>query len=129
MKSNTKISKQLERKKNPELVRTIIAAKKKKKWKEIAGILSGPRSKRNNINLREINEKVRAGEKIVIPGKILSQGELDKKIKVIALSFSAKAKEKILKSKSEILNIFEEIEKNPKAEGLKILNLKGVFSK
>jgi large subunit ribosomal protein L18e len=121
MKSNTKISKQLERKNNPELVKIIVAAKKKKNWKEIAAMISGPRRKRTNFNLREINEKVKAGEKIIVPGKILSQGDLDKKIKLIALGFSERAKEKILKSKSEISNILEEIKLNPEMKELRVL--------
>jgi len=121
MKSNTKISKQLERKNNPELVKTIVAAKKKKNWKEVASMISCPRSKRKDFNLEEINEKVKAGEKIIVPGKILSQGDLDKKIKIIALGFSEKAKEKILKSKSEISNILEEIKSNPEMKGLRML--------
>jgi len=121
MKSNTKIEKQLEKKTNPELVRTIIEAKKQKDWRKIAVILSGPRNKRMNINLKEINKKTKAGEKIIVPGKILSQGELNKKIKIIALSFSEKAKEKILKSKSEISSILEEIKQNHGMKDLRIL--------
>lgn len=121
MKTKNKIEKQLRKKTNPELVNTIIAAKKQDEWLKIASILSGPRSNRVNLNLNELNKKVKNGEKIIVPGKILSLGEFDKKIKIAALSFSEKAKEKLLKSKSEILTILEEIKKNPKAKDLKIL--------
>lgn len=121
MKTNTKIEKQLKKKTNSLLVKTIIAAKKNKNWTEIAEILSGPRKNRNNINLEEINKKAKDNEIIVVPGKVLSQGELNKKIKIIALGFSKKAKEKLLKSKNEISDIIEEIKKNPDAKGIKIL--------
>lgn len=121
MKSNTKIEKQLKRKTNPELVKTIIAAKKNKAWKEVAKILSGSREKRKNVNLGEINKEIKEGEKIIIAGKVLSNGELNKKVKIIALDFSDKAKEKILKVKGDISNILDEIKKNPEMKGLRIL--------
>ena len=41
VKTKTKIGKQVQRKQNPGLVKTIVAAKKKKDWVVIAGILSG----------------------------------------------------------------------------------------
>ncbi|MCK5044047.1 50S ribosomal protein L18e, partial [Candidatus Pacearchaeota archaeon] len=86
-----------------------------------AEILSGPRRNIVNLNLKKIDEESKTGETIIVPGKVLSQGEITKKIKIAALSFSEKAKEKLLKSKSDILNILEEIKKNPEAKGIKIL--------
>jgi len=121
MKSKTKIEKQMKKKTNALLVKTIISAKKNNKWLDVAEILSGPRKKWININLEEIDKKTQDGEKVVIPGKVLSQGEMTKKIKIVALDFSEKAREKLLKSKREILNIIEEIQKNPEAKGIKIL--------
>ncbi len=121
MKSKTLIEKQLQRKKNSELVKTIIAAKKNDSWIEIAKILSGPRKKRVEINLEDISKKAEEGETIVIPGKVLSQGEFNKKVKIIALNFSEKAKEKLLKAKCEVFSILEEIKLNPEAKGIRIL--------
>jgi large subunit ribosomal protein L18e len=121
MKSKTLIEKQLEKKTNSELVKTIIEAKKKDNWVEIAGILSSPRINRININLDKLNDEAKEGETIVVPGKVLSQGEVNKKIKVVALGFSGKAKEKILKAKGEISNILEEIKKNPNAKIVRII--------
>jgi large subunit ribosomal protein L18e len=121
MKSKVMIEKQLKRKTNPELVKTIIAAKKKKNWLEVAAILSSPRTKRRNMNLDKINEEAKEGEIVVVAGKVLSQGELNKKIKVVALSFSVMAKEKISKAKGEALTILEEIKKNPEAKNVRFL--------
>lgn len=121
MKTKTKINKQLQKKLNKELIETIIAAKKKDKWLEVAGILSGPRRKAASLNLDEINENSKDGETIVIPGKVLSQGEINKKIKIVARGFSEKAKEKLLKSKTAHSNITEEIKKNPEAKNIRIL--------
>ncbi len=121
MKSKTSIEKQLERKTNPELVKTIIEAKKKKNWLEVAAVLSSPRAKRINMNLDKINDEAKEGEIVVVAGKVLSQGELNKKIKVVALSFSEMAKEKISKAKGETLTILEEIKKNPEAKNVRFL--------
>ena len=95
--------------------------RKKANGLDVAGILSSPKINRVNLNLNEINEKAKDGETILVPGKVLSQGEIEKKIKVIAFSFSEKAKEKILKAKGEVSSISDEIKKNPEAKGIKIL--------
>ena len=121
MKTKTKIDKQIQKKSNKELVETIVAAKKKDKWLKVARILSGPRRKAVSLNLGEINESSKDGETIIVPGKVLSQGEISKKVKIVALGFSEKAKEKLLKSKIPSLNIIEEIKKNPDIKKSRIL--------
>ncbi len=121
MKTKTKIEKQTKRKTNPELVQTILFAKKSKEWYGIAEILSGSRRNRIDINLEKINSQTKAGDIVIIPGKVLSLGEIDKKIRICALNFSEKAREKLLNSKCEVVSILDEIKKNPKATGVKIL--------
>ena len=121
MKSKTTIEKQLQKKTNSELVETIICAKKNKPWLEVASILSGPSRKRVNVNLDQINEGSKEGESVLVPGKVLSQGEISKKIKIIALGFSEKAEEKLLNAKCEVSSILDEIKKNPEAKGFKVL--------
>ncbi len=121
VKSKTKIEQQSQKKNNPQLVETIRAAKKtsSKFWLEIAGVLSSPRRNAIALNLNEIEKITKEGDSIVIPGKILSQGEISKKIAVIAFGFSEKAREKLLKTKSLAVNMIDEIKKNPEAKGLK----------
>ncbi|MBU2104274.1 MAG: 50S ribosomal protein L18e [Nanoarchaeota archaeon] len=121
MKSKTKISKQSARKTNPVLVETVISAKKNDKWLEVARMLSRPRRKRIGVNLNDLNKEISDNQIIVIPGKVLSQGDLTKKAKIIAFNFSEKAKDKLLKSGCEISTIIEEIKKNPDAKGIKII--------
>ncbi len=121
IKSKTKINKQLQKKTNPLLVETIISSKKNDKWIEVAGLLSKPKSSWINLNLDEISKNKKAGDIAVIPGKVLSQGEIEKKIKIVAFSFSEKAKEKLSKSKIEFSTILEEIKKNPEAKGIQIM--------
>ncbi len=121
MKSNTKINEQTRKKTNPELVGAILAAKKNEAWKRVAEILSSPRKNKREENLTRINAEAKEGDVIVIPGKVLSMGELNKKIKVVALSFSKGAEDKILKANSTISTIVDEIKKNPAAKAVKIL--------
>lgn len=118
-KSKTKIEKQLRRKTNSVLVETIILAKKNKPWYKIAEVLSTPTKKHLAINVGELAKE--NSDIIAVPGKVLSQGSLDKKLKVVALSFSEGAREKILNAKGEAISILEEIKKNPSAKGVKIL--------
>ena len=74
-----------------------------------------------SLNLTDINDGSKEGDTVVVPGKVLSQGEINKKIKVVAFGFSKKAREKLMKSKSDPTAISEEIKKNPDAKGVKIL--------
>lgn len=120
VKSKTKISEQIERKTNTNLVETLILAKKNSVWVEVAGLLSGPRRKRINVNLNELNTFAKEGEKIVVPGKVLSQGVVDKKIEVIAFAFSERAEAKLKEAGCKSLNLLNEIKSNPEAKGIKI---------
>jgi large subunit ribosomal protein L18e len=121
MKSKTKINKQLRKKNNPQLVDTIMETRKNKGWYRVSEILSSPRRNKVEKNLDIINKESKDGEVLVVPGKVLSVGELDKKIKVVALNFSESAKDKILNSGGKISTIIEEVKKNPEAKGIKIL--------
>ena len=121
MKSKTKIKKQARKKKNVELVETIFLAKNHKGWLPIAQMLSVPTKKRQILNLEKIDKMSKEKEIVVIPGKVLSLGEINKKIKIVALSFSEKTKEKLTKSKVPFSSIIDEIKENPEARGIKIL--------
>ena len=98
MKSITLIEKQLVKKTNPELVETIILAKKNSEWKRIAELLTGSSRKRITKNLDEIDKVKEDAKIVVVPGKVLSLGNVSGKIKIIALGFSEGAKDKLLKA-------------------------------
>ncbi|MEK6926551.1 MAG: uL15 family ribosomal protein [Nanoarchaeota archaeon] len=117
IKSKTKISKQTQRKRNPDLVETIMAAKKSNAWLEVAAILSSPIRKKVEKNLSELEGK----GTLVVPGKVLSMGEVKGKFKVAALSFSKKAEESLKKAGCHISFIIDEIKSNPNAKDVHIL--------
>ena len=116
--SKTKISNKQKRKTNPELVETINLAKKNNLL-ELANRLSGPTRTQNKINLEDLN-KIKE-TKILVVGKVLGKGEIEKKISISALSFSESALEKLKKKSCETNTIKKEIEKNKKLEGVKII--------
>ena len=121
MISKTKLSQRAKGKGNGELVETIIACRKNEKWLEVGKLISVSRRRRISLNLDEIDRESKAGEIVVVPGKVLSQGELTKKIKLVALNFSNTSEEKLKKAKTDYSTIKDEIKKNPDAKGLRIL--------
>ena len=122
--NKTKIEKKLRRKTNPELVETIINSKKNKAWLKISHMISTPRRNMVALNLDEIDKQTKDKDFVVVPGKILGNGELNKKITLAAFSFSASAKDKLNKSKIETLTINEAMKKNPNAKDIKIITEK-----
>ncbi len=121
MISKTKIKQRARSKTSTELKETLALAVKNSAWENIAKILSGSTRAFSSVNLSKIEEETKAGDTVLIPGKVLSQGDLTKKIKIIAFSASALALEKIKESKSEFSTILLEINKNKKFEGIKLI--------
>jgi len=121
MKSKTKINEQAKKKLNPEIVETIFLAKKNKNWLKIADILSRPRRKKSILNLDQIDNQTKEGDTIVVPGKVLGEGNVTKKLRIVALQFSEEARKKLKDKKCEVVTIKQEIEKNKDAKGVKII--------
>lgn len=121
MLSKTKIKFRNQRKSNPILKETIRLALKYENWKKVAEALSGPTRNYSSLNLRDIDKVTKAGDTIVVLGKVLSAGNVTKKVRICALGFSSKAKEKLKQTKSEAVFLYEEILGNPKAQGVKVL--------
>ncbi len=79
----------------------------KKIFRAIARELSKPSRNLHAVNLRKLNslnEKFK-GKTFVVPGKVLSSGELNGKVRVAALGFSETAKQKINELKGEALSL------------------------
>ena len=121
MISKTKITKRTSRKSNSYIVETVKEAKKNEKWLKLAQIISSSRKKYRSVNLKEIDRETKEGDTVVVIGKVLGSGDITKKIRVCALGFSESAKEKLREHKGEIVMLLEEIRKNPKMEGIKVI--------
>ena len=118
----TQIERKLRRKTDVNLIETIIKSKKNPNWIKTSNIISGSTKKQVSINLDEIDKKAKDNETIVIHGKVLGVGEVNKKIKIVALDFSSSAKEKLKKAGIEMREIKDEIKENPDAKNIHILN-------
>lgn len=117
--SKTHIAQRAVQKANPYLVNTIIQLKKTNP--EVAKLVAMPRKKWPAVNLSQIDALVKEGEKVFVPGKVLSSGELTKKIKIVSWDCSEKAEEKIKSAKSEFVKLTEELKTNKDLKGVKIL--------
>lgn len=111
---------------NPEIVKLIQELEKKAYehdsllWKRIARDLGKPTRKRRIVNLYKINKYAKDKETVIVPGKVLSLGDLDHNVTVAALSFSTTAQEKINKV-GKAMSIFDLIKESPKGKKIRIL--------
>ena len=112
MLSKRKIIERAKKKEKPELKELLLFLRKKGGIAlKIASYLARPRRKAIAVNLEKLNKVTGENDAIVVPGKVLSQGELEHKIKIAAFSFSSKAEQKLKKAGCEIYGIKELIDK------------------
>lgn len=104
----------MNKKTNNYLAEAIFIAKKNN-LVEIAKALSISTRKQAKVNLTRINEAKK--DVVIIPGKVLSSGEINKKVKVYALGFSEKAEEKLKEAGCEFKNILDILKQNKKIDG------------
>ena len=90
-------------------------------WRSLEGELSGPRKNRRQINLGRLSVITNQDEVVVIPGKVLGNGQLDHKLTICAYSFSESAAEKIVKAGGKILFLPDLVNKYPNGKGVRIL--------
>lgn len=102
-----------------ELKRTAIAHEVPL-WKRVAEDLEKPSRQRRSVNIFKIDANADDGDILIVPGKVLGEGDLTKKVTVAAFSFSNQAAEKIGKN-GKVMTITELIKSNPKASKVRIL--------
>lgn len=119
--TKTKIKGRTNLKSNSNVQETIRLALKNKGWFKVAQILSASTKEYSSVNLMAIDKQTKQGEIVIIIGKVLSSGDLTKKVKIAALGISETAREKLKSTKSEFVSIMDEIKSNPKAEGVKLI--------
>ena len=94
---------------------------KRRIWRTVAKKLSNRRKDNVIVNLGRINKLANPNETIVVPGKVLASGDLDKKIILAAYAFSNDCEEKVKKAKGECISIQKLMEKNPEGNNVKII--------
>lgn len=112
---------------DPNLAELINQLKKKSSeskaplWKAVAERLEKPRRQRAATNLSKINRHTKANDIVVVPGSVLSSGELKHSVTIAALKFSETAKEKIQASNSNYLTINELLSSGHEPKKIKII--------
>ncbi|MCF2141719.1 MAG: 50S ribosomal protein L18e [Candidatus Lokiarchaeota archaeon] len=90
-------------------------------WRDVSKRLMAPQKNRVEINLAKINRLTQKGETIIVPGKVLANGTLEKSLTIACKAISKSARDKVAASKSELLTIEELLEKNPTGKGVRII--------
>ena len=111
--SKTKINERMKKKTNPILSEAIWIAKKINP--ELAGALSVSTRKHSAVNLDKLNAA--KTDTIIVIGKVLGMGEMNKKAKIYALGYSESAREKLKKAGCEVKTIYEALKKGDKLKG------------
>lgn len=88
-------------------------------WERVIDELNGPTRAYSEVNLSSIGRYGAAT--VIVPGKVLGTGELDKAVTVAALKFSKNAKEKITKAGGKAMTISELAKQNPKCSNVRIM--------
>jgi large subunit ribosomal protein L18e len=111
---------------NPFLRSAIESMRKKGKesakiWDEVARKLNKPTRSRVEVNVAEIARHAKEGETVVVPGVVLSSGNINKKVSVAAWRFTNSAEKKIREAGGKTLSIEELREQNPKGANVRIM--------
>lgn len=92
-------------------------------WEKVSELVNKPRRKRIAVNIGKINRLANEDEVIVVPGRVLGGGLLDKRLVVIAESFSKTALQKILDNGGKTYTLHEIVENPSIIEGKKDLKI------
>ena len=90
-------------------------------WKSAVKDLTKQSRQQRTVNVYKIDRYARDGETVLVPGKVLSVGEINKPVAVAAVNFSAEAKRKIIEAKGKALSIKELLQSNPDGKKVRIL--------
>ncbi|NQV91841.1 50S ribosomal protein L18e [Candidatus Woesearchaeota archaeon] len=90
-------------------------------WRRVVKDLTKSSRQRRSVNVYKIDKYAREGETVLVPGKVLSLGEMSKKVDVAAFNFSAEAKKKIEQANGKIMTISELLQQNPEGKKVRIL--------
>jgi len=96
-------------------------ARESKFWKRVVKDLMKPSRQRRTVNVYKIDKFARDGEMVLVPGKVLSLGEISKPVQVAAVNFSQEAKRKNTEAKGKALTIKELLQQNPEGKKVRIL--------
>ena len=89
-------------------------------WGDIAERLEKPRRTHAEVNLGRIERYAREDETVIVPGKVLGSGVLQKDITVAAVDFSGTAEKKI-DQVGEAVSLETAVEQNPEGSEVRTI--------
>ncbi len=76
-----------------------------KLWKRVHSLVAVPARRRASVNLYKIGKYTKEGDNVIVPGKVLSTGDIDHKITIAAIEFSEPALKSLKEANCKIVNI------------------------
>ncbi|MEM5804362.1 MAG: 50S ribosomal protein L18e [Candidatus Aenigmatarchaeota archaeon] len=111
-----------------EIIKEMIAGLRVRGRKEksgfmlnLADLLETPERRRPAVNLSKIEREADGSEIVLVPGKVLSSGEISKPFKIASLSCSAEAARKIAKAGGRTMSIAEFLKEHGSGKGVRII--------
>jgi len=90
-------------------------------WSDVAERLEKPRRTHAEVNLGRIERYAREDETVVVPGKVLGSGVLQKNVTIAAVDFSSSAKTKIEQANGETMRLEQAVEQNPDGSNVRVI--------
>jgi large subunit ribosomal protein L18e len=114
------------RKENSELVRVVVELRRAARahdapiWASVADRLERARHQQTPVNIGHLDRLVASEGWVVVPGKVLADGALSKKMTVAAFSYSSEARAKIHAAGGSTLSIHELLKAKPDGAGVRL---------
>ncbi|KAB1188120.1 MULTISPECIES: 50S ribosomal protein L18e [Haloferax] len=89
-------------------------------WQDVADRLEKPRRTHAEVNLSRIERYAREDETVVVPGKVLGSGVLQKNVTVAAVDFSSTARTKI-EQVGDVVTLEQIAEQNPEGSNVRVI--------
>ncbi|WP_411963819.1 50S ribosomal protein L18e [Haloferax sp. YSMS24] len=89
-------------------------------WQDVADRLEKPRRTHAEVNLSRIERYAREDETVVVPGKVLGSGVLQKNVTVAAVDFSSTARTKI-EQVGDVVTLEQIAEQNPEGSNVRVM--------
>ncbi|ELY48191.1 50S ribosomal protein L18e [Natronorubrum sulfidifaciens] len=89
-------------------------------WRDVADRLEKPRRTHAEVNLGRIERYAREEETVVVPGKVLGSGALQKNVTVAAVDFSSSAETKI-DAVGDTVPLEQVLEENPQGSNVRVI--------
>ncbi|MGB9635616.1 MAG: 50S ribosomal protein L18e [Candidatus Micrarchaeia archaeon] len=90
-------------------------------WRYAAELLSLPRRRSVVVNVGKIARILGENEVALVPGKLLGDGIIERKLRIAAYCWTPTAKKRVEDAGGEVMCIEKLIEMNPKATNVRIM--------